>query len=106
DPDTLNINTVTGFAAPPPSPPTDGGMPTIARGGITSVADDDTFLYTTNRTDKQLYVVDPHFGRIVNKVALAGGPDYVRYVSPNDELWVTEPDDEEGIEVFSFGRDR
>ena len=34
-----------------------------------------------------------------SRVRLGGGPDYVRWVAPTREIWVTEPDAER-IEVF------
>lgn len=56
-------------------------------------------LYATDRSARTLDVVDAKARRIVAKVALAAGPDYVRWVAPVGEVWVTEPR-RRAIEVF------
>jgi hypothetical protein len=38
---------------------------------------------------------------VVAKVDLAGDPDYVRWVAPTGELWVTQPD-KDRIEIFTL----
>ena len=67
--------------------------------GTTSVDEGDTFLYATDRTSGTISVVDPRAKKIVGSAKLAAGPDYVRFVQPTRELWVTEPDSDQ-IEVF------
>jgi DNA-binding beta-propeller fold protein YncE len=62
--------------------------------GITSAASTPSGLVATDRTSKTLFALDG------SKVALAAEPDYVRFVAPTNELWVTEPDEAQ-IEVFS-----
>ena len=59
-------------------------------------------LFAIDRTAKRLDVVDPSAGKIVAFAPLGGSPDYVRFVEPANEVWVTEPDAER-IEVFSLG---
>jgi hypothetical protein len=44
-------------------------------------------------------VVDPAAKQIVAQAKLGGGPDYVRWVAPLHEVWVTEPG-EKAIETF------
>jgi hypothetical protein len=56
-------------------------------------------LFAIDRTARRLDVVDPHTRRIVGFAPLGGSPDYVRWVAPAGEVWVTEPDAER-IEVF------
>jgi hypothetical protein len=68
--------------------------------GITSVADTGSGLAVTDRTTEELILLDDN-GKVTSRAKLAGGPDYVRYVEPTKELWVTEPDKEQ-IEVFSL----
>jgi hypothetical protein len=104
EPITLAVTAISGFAAPPPSP--DGWTPASPRGGITSVAEAQGMLYASNRTDSQMYIVDPWLRRIISTVPLGGNPDYIRYVASTDELWVTEPDGPEGIEVFGLRHHR
>lgn len=49
-------------------------------------------LFASDRTRRELVVADPTTRRIVARVALGGGPDYVRWVAPTREVWVTEPE--------------
>lgn len=67
--------------------------------GVTSADDGIGLLFATDRTSRRLQVVDPAAGKIVTGAKLAGSPDYVRYVVPTRELWVTQPDAER-IEIF------
>lgn len=99
DPDTMAVSAITGFAKPPAAPPS------VPSGGVTSVSEGNGLLYATDPTDQKLYVVDPATQSIVTSVALAGSPDYVRYVATTNEVWVTEPDTVEQIEVFSVKTD-
>jgi DNA-binding beta-propeller fold protein YncE len=57
-------------------------------------------LYVTDRTSESLLVVDPATKSIVGRTKLAASPDYVRWVAPKGEVWVTEPDKDQ-IEVFT-----
>lgn len=72
--------------------------------GVTSVAEGDGLLFATDRTSEELDIVDPTAHAIVAHTALSAGPDYVRWVEPTREIWVTEPDSER-IEVFRLDRD-
>jgi hypothetical protein len=67
--------------------------------GVTSADAGRGFLFATDRTAKRLLVIEPEGGRVVASTRLSGGPDYVRFIAPTGEVWVTEPD-EEKIEVF------
>jgi hypothetical protein len=67
--------------------------------GITSVAEGAGLLFVTDRTTLQLFLVDPATRSIVGRSPLGASPDYVRWLEPTRELWVTEPDSER-IEVF------
>lgn len=94
DPDTGSIDKISGFS-------------TVAAGegargaGITSVAESADLLLVTDRTAKKLDVVDAATKKIISAADLAAGPDYVRYVKPTNEIWVTEPRNEQ-LEVFSY----
>lgn len=70
--------------------------------GVTSADAGPSVIYATDRTKQQLIVVDPAAKRIVASVPLGAHPDYVRYVAPTREVWVTEPDADQ-LEVFSVG---
>jgi len=67
--------------------------------GITSVADGAGLLFVTDRTREDLSLVDPATKSIVARTPLGASPDYVRWVEPTHELWVTEPDSER-FEVY------
>jgi hypothetical protein len=67
--------------------------------GVTSADEGRGYLFATDRTARRLAVIDPSSGRIVGSAKLAANPDYVRYVEPADEVWVTQPD-EQRIETF------
>jgi DNA-binding beta-propeller fold protein YncE len=67
--------------------------------GITSADEGRGFLFAADRTSQRLLVVDPKDARVVSGSRLAGGPDYVRWIEPTGEVWVTEPD-KDRIEVF------
>lgn len=95
DPATREVTAIAGFSA--------AGKYAGGHGeGITSVAEADHWLFTTDRTTQTLAVVDPAAGKTVASVALASGPDYVRYVAPARELWVTQPGADR-IEIFKLG---
>ena len=67
--------------------------------GTTSADEGGGRLFATDRDSKEVAVVDPAAGTIVSRTALSASPDYVRYVAPTGEVWVTEPDAER-IEIF------
>ena len=97
DPDTLAVTTIAGFG-------TVAGYSGGHDDGPTSVDEGNGLLYVTDRTTGKLDVVDPTAGRIVASVVLAAGPDYVRYVSATNEVWVTEPDADQ-VEIFTLNQD-
>lgn len=73
--------------------------------GTTSVDEGEGALYATDRTAQQAVVIDPVTRRVTSRASLASSPDYVRYVAPTREIWVTEPDSER-IEVFTISPNR
>jgi hypothetical protein len=72
--------------------------------GTTSADEGRGLLFASDRSKRQLVVVDPARRAIVVSVKLAAGPDYVRFVQPTGEVWVTEPGAEQ-IEMFSIPKD-
>ncbi|HYP99565.1 MAG TPA: hypothetical protein VER96_12915 [Polyangiaceae bacterium] len=97
DPDTLAVTSITGFSS---TPDYSGGHDD----GATSVDEASGMLYVTDRTTRSLETVDPVAQQIVGSVALASGPDYVRFVEATNELWVTEPGADQ-IEILAIGSD-
>jgi len=73
--------------------------------GTTSVDEGEGAVFAIDRTSRQVVTIDPASRRIIARVGLAGSPDYVRYVGPTRELWVTEPDSER-IEIFRISSNR
>jgi hypothetical protein len=67
--------------------------------GTTSADGGAGLLFATDRTQRALVVADPAAKRIVSRARLGGGPDYVRWVEPTREVWVTEPG-QKVIEIF------
>jgi DNA-binding beta-propeller fold protein YncE len=97
DPDTLAVTSIPGF----------GAVADYSGGhddGPTSVDEGNGLLFVTDRTTGKLDVVDPAAGRIVSSIALASGPDYVRFVAATNEVWVTEPSADQ-VEILTLNRD-
>lgn len=94
DPATGGFDAVDGFS----------GKETFSGGhgeGTTSVDTDGAFLFASDRDKQEVLVVDAKSKAIVSRAALAGRPDYVRWIAPRNEVWVTEPRLKQ-IEVFTF----
>jgi len=94
DPKTGEVRAVAGFS----SQSTYGGGHDQ---GVTSADSAHGLVYATDRTSRQLAVVDPEAREIVDRVSLGAHPDYVRFVASTNELWVTEPDAEQ-LEIFAL----
>jgi hypothetical protein len=93
DPDTLKVTAIPGFS-----------VDTEATGhsaGSTSVASAHGLLFALDRTTLSLNVVDPLAGQIIAATTVISDPDYIRYVAPTNELWVTERGSNQ-IEIFSL----
>jgi hypothetical protein len=58
-------------------------------------------LFVADRTTKRLVAIPADGKGTPAEAPLASGPDYVRWVEPTGEVWVTEPD-AEAIEIFRF----
>lgn len=69
--------------------------------GTTSVDTDGAHLFASDRGRQEVVVVDAKTKAVVSRAALEGRPDYVRWVAPRAEVWVTEPKQKQ-IEVFTF----
>ncbi|MEJ2421633.1 MAG: hypothetical protein P8018_07915 [Acidobacteriota bacterium] len=93
-PGSLKISTISGFSR---EKSFKGGHGE----GITSVSENGRFLFVTDRTTRLLNVVNESTRKVVASVNLGGGPDYVRWVAPTHEIWVTEPG-RSGIEIFKL----
>lgn len=69
--------------------------------GTTSAEFGHGLIFATDRTARKLLVIDPARRAVVARADLAGSPDYVRWVEPTGEIWVTQPDGDR-IEIFSL----
>jgi len=94
DPATRQITPIVGFSAQ--------GKGTAGHGDGTTSADAGRgMIFAIDRTALKLVVLDAAAKTVVAKVDLAGDPDYVRWVAPVGELWVTQPD-KDRIEIFTL----
>jgi hypothetical protein len=96
DADGGGVESVGGFAAQPRWGGGHGEGTTSADAGA-------GIVFAIDRSARQLVVVDPAAKAIVARVGLGAEPDYVRFVAPTREVWVTQPGAEQ-IEVFRLSR--
>lgn len=97
DPATRAIASVPGFSA-------DADRFAGGHGeGTTSADAGGGLIFASDRSRREVELVDPTTRAIVGHQKLAGGPDYVRWVAPLHEVWVTEPGRQQ-IEVFALGK--
>lgn len=68
--------------------------------GTTSAAYLDGYLVASDHNAQSLAIISLDSGKVVSRVHLASGPDYVRYVKPVDQVWVTEPEAQQ-IQIFA-----
>jgi len=94
DPQTRGIESVEGFSS---SDRFEGGH----GAGTTSADSGHGFIFASDRGRRVVEILDVATMRRVGKARLGGGPDYVRWVGPGSEVWVTEPG-RERIEYFTF----
>lgn len=96
DPKTLAIESIAGFSA-------DDQFGGGHGEGTTSADAGGGFVFASDRTRSEVEIVDVKAGKLVGSAKLAGGPDYVRWVQPANEVWVTEPGKKQ-IEYFAFDK--
>lgn len=92
DPATLTASAVPGFTMVAAYDGTD----TV---GTTSADEGNGLVYAMDQTSMKLSVVDPKVGQIVSSAPLTDAPVIVRFVKPNNEVWVTGTNGR--IDVFS-----
>ena len=92
DPATRKVTSLSGFRA---SQNFKGGHGE----GTTSADEGLGLLFASDRDFRELAIVDPGNRRIISRARLSANPEYVRFVAPAREVWVTEPDAER-IEIF------
>ncbi len=92
DPATLATSQISGVTAPAAND-----------AATTSVNYGDGYLFASNHAPTQLEVIDARSVEVLERTALASGPDYVRYLPSSHEVWVTEPRAKQ-IQVFRFSK--
>jgi hypothetical protein len=84
DPKTHKVETIEGFTS---ADRFNGG-----HGQSTTSADSGGgLIFASDRDRRMVRLVDPRQKEIVGGVEVGGNPDYVRWVEPSREVWVTEP---------------
>jgi hypothetical protein len=84
DPKTLKVEAIGGF--------TSAGRVAGGHGqGTTSADSGRGLIFASDRDRRMVVLVDPRAKKILRGIELGGSPDYVRWVEPNREVWVTEP---------------
>ncbi len=94
DPKTLAVEAIAGFTDTAPGAKGHGQ-------GSTSASFGSGYLFASDRGAGVVVSIDPKTKKAVSRVSLDSGPDYVRWVEPVKELWVTEPRKKQ-IEVFAL----
>lgn len=78
------VESISGFSAEPAGSRGHGK-------GTTSADSGRGWVFASDRGNQHLVLVDPGQQKVVGFVELGGNPDYVRWVEPLGEVWVTEP---------------
>ena len=94
DPQTGAVDPISGFSSAPASGEGHGA-------GTTSADVGEGYIFASDRNQRVVDIIDLKTKRIVGNAKLADGPDYVRWVAPLGEVWVTEPRGK-SIEYFRF----
>src|SRR5262245_28104828 len=98
DPESLAVTSISGFSA---AKDYKGGHGE----GITSVDEGKEVLFVIDRSSLKLSVLDPNSKKVIATAPLAASPDYVRYVPSLNEVWVTQPDEDQ-IEIFKLSKNQ
>jgi DNA-binding beta-propeller fold protein YncE len=96
EPKSHALSEIGGFATAPASGEGHGA-------GTTSADSDGKLIFASDRNRHTVSIIDVAQKKIVSSVQLGGGPDYVRWVEPRGEVWVTEPG-KKAIEYFTLSR--
>ncbi len=96
DPASLQVQMISGF-----SRQADSANPMI---GATSTAVSGGFLYGLDQATMSIKTIQLDAGSLISSTKVQAAPDYIRYVSATNELWVTEKSNHQ-IEVFSISAD-
>jgi hypothetical protein len=96
DPKTRAVESVGGFTVSKSSGSGHAAGTTSADVGL-------GFAFASDRDKRTVIAVDLTTKKAADQAKLAGNPDYVRWVEPTSEVWVTEPN-LKAIEFFHFER--
>ncbi len=96
DPANLQVQLISGF-----SQQVDSARPTI---GASSAVVVGGFLYGLDQETKSIKTIRLSTGSVISSTYVQAAPDYIRFVSATNELWVTEKGLHQ-IEIFSVSED-
>jgi DNA-binding beta-propeller fold protein YncE len=96
DPTNLQAELITGF-----SRQVDPADPII---GTSAVAVAGGFLYGLDQETMSIKTIDLSTGNLVASTPVRAAPDYIRFVSATNEVWVTEKNSNQ-IEIFTISAD-
>lgn len=94
DPATNTLSVIPGVSAP-------SGNVKQRREGTSSAMYAEGYLFASDHDPNEVVAINPRTRGIVGRTVLEGGPDYVRYVARTQEVWVTEPAEQQ-IQVFKL----
>lgn len=97
DPDNNSLSSIPGIAPSASAKPGRHGRDE----GTSSAAYGEGFVFASDHTNRAIAIVDLEQQRVLTRVPLASGSDYVRYLGAQHEVWVTEPEAAQ-IQVFRF----
>ncbi len=96
DPANLQVQLISGF-----SQQVDAARPLI---GASSVAVAGGYLYGLDQATASIKTIRLNSGSLISSTYVQAAPDYIRFVSATNELWVTEKSLHQ-IEIFSISED-
>jgi hypothetical protein len=73
--------------------------------GTSSAVYAEGYIFASDHGEPGVVILDARDGKLLERVRLDSGPDYVRYLQSSHELWVTEPRAQQ-IQVFSINPGR
>jgi hypothetical protein len=99
DPNNMTKRQISGFSAAPEK----AGSPPGTVGTTSAVSIRGT-IFAIDRAQNQIIAVSPDTGAVSGTTSLEATPDYIRFVSAKNEVWVTEAAAEQ-IETFNISSD-
>ncbi len=99
DPVTKNAQVIEGFTS------RNGQTETASRIGATSAAVAKGLIFAPDQAARKINIINPETGQIVGSAGTVDAPEYIRFVSATNEIWVTEPEGQQ-IEIFKLSSEQ